>query len=201
MLVGSADETWGDRPIYRSDVRFGFVHVCAPAAGLTLTSGQPTAPLNEAALTLPLQRPALPVAVDTNSLGDFPAPAIAAAAWQRSYRQILFVMDAALVLVATFAAARVRFGAQLPTVRGLSYVALSGAIAAVWFVSLGGVRAYEHRYLGSGTEEYKRVGSASIRLLAMVATLAYIFQLQVARGYVAVALPLGTVLLLIGRYA
>jgi exopolysaccharide biosynthesis polyprenyl glycosylphosphotransferase len=150
-------------------------------------------------LTLPLQRTPLSI------LGaQTPAPAepasVETAAWQRRYRHTLLILDAVLILVATFAAARVRFGSQLPTVHGYSYIALSGAIAIVWLVSLGGVRAYEHRYLGSGSEEYKRVGSASVRLLAMVATLAYLLQVQVARGYVAVALPLGTVLLLIGRY-
>ena len=36
---------------------------------------------------------------------------------------------------------------------------------------------------------------------ASAAVVCYIFQIQLARGYVAIALPLGTLLLLLGRYA
>jgi exopolysaccharide biosynthesis polyprenyl glycosylphosphotransferase len=82
----------------------------------------------------------------------------------------------------------------------LSYTALSILLVPVWMGSLLLARAYEVRFLGSGADEFKRVSSASLRLMAVVAIVAYTFKIDLARGYVAIALPVGTLLLLLGRY-
>jgi exopolysaccharide biosynthesis polyprenyl glycosylphosphotransferase len=65
---------------------------------------------------------------------------------------------------------------------------------------IGMSRCYEARFVGSGTDEYKRIGNASIRVVAVVALVCYAFKLDVARGFVAVVLPVGLALLLVGRY-
>ncbi len=129
-------------------------------------------------------------------------PLVGTADWQLQYRRILVSIDTFIVLVSTLIAFRARFGANDGSaIHGLSYLAVSLLVVPVWLLMLVVGRAYEMRYLGTGAEEFKRVGAASFRLGASAAVICYIFQIQLARGYVAIALPLGTLLLLLGRYA
>lgn len=121
--------------------------------------------------------------------------------WQRRYCRLLVVVDVVVILISTATADGVRFGTADAALHGLSYALVSVVLVAVWLAMLAMSRAYEPRYLGTGADEFKRVGAASLRLMAAVAVVAYVFKLQLARGYVAVALPLGTGLLLLGRYA
>jgi len=58
----------------------------------------------------------------------------------------------------------------------------------------------DSRVLGTGSEEYKNVATASLHLFAFVALGAYIFQVDVARGYILIALPLGVFALLLWRW-
>jgi exopolysaccharide biosynthesis polyprenyl glycosylphosphotransferase len=62
-------------------------------------------------------------------------------------------------------------------------------------------RAYEQRFLWVGPEEYRRVFSAATLQLAVIGTVSWAFKLEVARGFVVVALPLATALTLVQRYA
>ncbi|HAS08096.1 MAG TPA: polyprenyl glycosylphosphotransferase, partial [Actinobacteria bacterium] len=62
-------------------------------------------------------------------------------------------------------------------------------------------RVYEPRMLGIGTEEFRRLTSATFRTFGAVAIVSYLLKLEVARGFVAVALPLGFILLVIVRFA
>jgi exopolysaccharide biosynthesis polyprenyl glycosylphosphotransferase len=52
-----------------------------------------------------------------------------------------------------------------------------------------------------GPEEFRRVFSAAVMLLATIGTVSWGLDLDVARGYVVVALPLATLLTLLTRYA
>jgi exopolysaccharide biosynthesis polyprenyl glycosylphosphotransferase len=60
--------------------------------------------------------------------------------------------------------------------------------------------AYDRRLLGHGPEEYKVVATASFRLFALVAIASYVLRLDVARGYVAMAMPAGMIGLLVARW-
>lgn len=120
--------------------------------------------------------------------------------WQRHYLRLLVLVDFAIILGSMLLALHVRFGTVGDNIHGVSYAMLSILLVPVWLASLFVARAYETRFLGTGADEFKRVGSASLRLMAVVAVVAYTFKLDIARGYVAVALPVGTVLLLLGRY-
>jgi hypothetical protein len=53
-------------------------------------------------------------------------------------------------------------------------------------------RTYEERFLWDGPEEFRRVFLAAALLLATVGTVSWAVQLEVARGFVVVALPLAT---------
>jgi exopolysaccharide biosynthesis polyprenyl glycosylphosphotransferase len=120
--------------------------------------------------------------------------------WQRAYLRRIIGLDLLIILGSTLLALRLRFGNEEPRIHGLSYALLSVLLVPVWFGALLVARAYEMRFMGTGADEFKRVSSASLRLMAVLAVVAYTFQLNLARGYVAVALPVGTLVLLVGRY-
>jgi FlaA1/EpsC-like NDP-sugar epimerase len=63
------------------------------------------------------------------------------------------------------------------------------------------VRAYELRFLGTGSEEFRRVFDAGVRLLALTAVISFAAQLEPARIYVLIALPTTVILTLLLRYA
>ena len=122
-------------------------------------------------------------------------------AWETGYATLLIVVDALAVTIAAFIALRTRFGASpAAAVNGLSYQWVTAAFAPAWVLLMATGRAYESRFLGGGSEEYKRVFNAAIRFTAVVATFAYATKIELARGYVAVALPLATFLTLAFRH-
>ena len=121
--------------------------------------------------------------------------------WAATYAAGLVVLDALMVTIAAMTAVLVRFGGEEAALRGTRYVVIAACLAPVWVVTMALGRAYESRYLGIGSEEFKRVFNSAIRLTAAVATVAYAAQIELARGFVAVALPLGTTLTVVARYA
>src|SRR5262249_29472937 len=82
----------------------------------------------------------------------------------------------------------------------LGYLWYSAALPMCWVVAVGLARAYEGRFLGTGTEEFQRGFRAFVGLTAAVAFASYATKAEGARGYVVVALPLAAGLSLVGRY-
>jgi exopolysaccharide biosynthesis polyprenyl glycosylphosphotransferase len=129
-----------------------------------------------------------------------PLPVAREVGWLTAYARSLMLIDFGAVLLAAALALWVRFGGVDERVGGVPYYAVVVVITVLWMLVLGMSRCYEPRFLGSGPEEYRRVFNASIRLTAVVAFLAYSLKLDIARGFVAIALPVGAVLLLLGRW-
>lgn len=117
--------------------------------------------------------------------------------WQRRLAWGLVGMDLLLVSLGGLAALVLRFG-DSPT---SSYLVLALVFPLGFIAMIAAARGYEGRYIGSGSEEYRRVADGAIRYLAVTAILAYAVQYELARGYVVIAFPLATVLVLCGRYA
>jgi exopolysaccharide biosynthesis polyprenyl glycosylphosphotransferase len=72
-------------------------------------------------------------------------------------------------------------------------------LPVLWLGAMLVARAYEQRFLWIGAEEFRRVFFAAALLLATLGTLSWAFRLEVARGFVVVALPLATALTLAHR--
>jgi exopolysaccharide biosynthesis polyprenyl glycosylphosphotransferase len=123
--------------------------------------------------------------------------------WTRAYARRLAVNDAVAIVISVATAQLVRFGADPPTlpseVAMYSYTAVSAVLILAWFSALILFRGREPRVLGTGVEEYRRVARASAALFGTVAVASYLLKLEVARGYVAVALPIGLMSLLVTR--
>ena len=99
-----------------------------------------------------------------------------------------------------------RFGTTNPSVSGgtvgleIDYVPLSVGLAAVWWLLVRAFDGYREGLLGCGTEEYRRIAQATFTLFGSLAILSYLFQLDIARGYFLITLPLGLFSLLLWRW-
>lgn len=122
--------------------------------------------------------------------------------WRR-YRLVIALLDGAAMVLAANIAAAVRFAGYGPgsaPAASVPYDQVGLLLAVVWLGILGVGGAYDRRHLGSGSEEYRRVLSSAARLLSIVAILAFVLDLNIARVYVALTIPLGAALTLVDRY-
>lgn len=138
------------------------------------------------------------------AMGSTPRGLVLGRPWERGLPLLVLLTDVAAVLGATFLSAELRFGGArittLPGVDVVDYGMISIVLSAAWVATLGIHGSRDIRILGVGAEEYKRVMQGTLYLFGTVAILAFVIGAEVARGYVGLALPLGLVLLLLGRF-
>lgn len=121
--------------------------------------------------------------------------------WTRSYVRGLLGIDVSAAAVAGLLAVEVRFGGAVTTQLTFPYLLSSLALPLLWWAAVALAGGYARRFIGVGTEEYRRVLGAGVALVAAVAVAAYATKTDVARGYVLIALPSMTVMCLLMRYA
>jgi exopolysaccharide biosynthesis polyprenyl glycosylphosphotransferase len=124
--------------------------------------------------------------------------------WHRSYAAVLLILDYGAVVLADLTAttqlARATSGF---THRAALFHALVYALLPVaWLIVLWGNGGYDRRYLGIGTDEFKRVSRASLVIAAIVSFIAFATQQggNLSRLSVAVALIGAAVYISILRY-
>ncbi|MET0416739.1 MAG: sugar transferase [Actinoplanes sp.] len=117
--------------------------------------------------------------------------------WEARYVKMLLVVDFAATLAATLAAFAIRFQGAPYAQR---YLLLSALIPLVWLAVLAMSHAYERRLLFVGTDEYQRVVRAGVRLTVGMALASYVFNADLARGYLLMVLVGTTALSLLGRF-
>ena len=127
------------------------------------------------------------------------------AGWQSTYARWLALTDLIAIVAAVGIAQWIRFGSApsggaLPLLRNITYLEVSAAIALGWMAALTINGARSTRVIGSGVEEYRRVWWATISVFGTVAIISMLFKLELARGYLMVALPLGVLGLLVSRW-
>ncbi|MGY2002840.1 sugar transferase [Blastococcus sp. SYSU DS1024] len=128
------------------------------------------------------------------------AGTVARRAWRGPYVRRLVVWDALCATAAAGSGLLARF--HPPDVGATSAsLAIAVALPGVWLLAMVIARSYESRYLWEGPEEFRRVFFAAALLLALVGTVSWGLKLEVARGFVVVALPLATALTLAHRQA
>ena len=117
--------------------------------------------------------------------------------WQNSYVANAVAADAIVAGLAAIVALSSRTGEGTPPPM---YLIGSALFPLLWVTIVAANRAYERRFLGVGTEEFRRVLHAGVALLAVVALASYATDAEIARGYVVIAIPLVTVLDLLARW-
>jgi FlaA1/EpsC-like NDP-sugar epimerase len=100
-------------------------------------------------------------------------------------------------VVGVFMAAQVRFGSNVTPM----YLGLSLVLPVLWIAALWLAGAYDVRFIGTGSDEYRRVLNAGVSLTAAVAIFSYAINLELSRAYVVIALPGITLFDLVARLA
>lgn len=120
----------------------------------------------------------------------------------RRYAMALGWTDFIAITAVVFVAQSVRFGfdTEPSGSAGLPVTAISICLIVAWMVALRVYQTLDRRVIGSGSVEYSRVVSASLSVFGVLAILALALQLDVSRGFFAMALPVGTVALLVSRW-
>jgi exopolysaccharide biosynthesis polyprenyl glycosylphosphotransferase len=112
----------------------------------------------------------------------------------------LVAFDATAIVVALCVGYLARFGvAHDLSVGGIPYLLAGMLVGAGWLGSLAGSGAYRVRFLGAGVEEYKRLTNGTFRAWSVTAIVCYAAKIDLARGFVLVAIPTGFALLVCGR--
>jgi exopolysaccharide biosynthesis polyprenyl glycosylphosphotransferase len=110
--------------------------------------------------------------------------------WHRGYAAVLLVLDYAAVVLADLTATtqldQANSGFQHNA--GLFHAMVYVLLPVAWLIVLWGNGAYDRRFLGIGTDEFKRVARASLMVAAVVSFTAFSLKAQVSRLSVAVAL-------------
>ncbi len=121
--------------------------------------------------------------------------------WHRPYTVALVVIDFVAAAVASytsvvgFAQADAGFQRSPEVFDLVAYILLPLA----WLLLLWGHGAYDRRYLGMGTDEFKRVFRAGLTLTAVVSFIVFSTQFSPSRLSVGSALVLGLVYVMAGR--
>ncbi|WP_446664550.1 sugar transferase [Flexivirga sp. B27] len=113
------------------------------------------------------------------------------------------LLDVVVILLAIVLAAILRFGDTVDrTVAGagtVDYVYFSVVLGICWIAGLHIAQCYHHELFGLGSEEYRRVARATFGVFGAIAIAALLFRVDIARGYLAIAFPLGLAALLLER--
>lgn len=121
---------------------------------------------------------------------------VAGPSWQRRMVHRLVALDVLAASVAVVAALLIRFGDAVDA----TYLTITLLYPVLWVGACALTRSYEKRYLGTGSEEYRRVFDAGIRVLAVAALASFALRLELARTFVLLTIPLSVVLSLLLRY-
>jgi exopolysaccharide biosynthesis polyprenyl glycosylphosphotransferase len=120
------------------------------------------------------------------------------AAWTRAYLWRAAVGDVTCAVVAGVLAVQARFVGQGS--QPAEYLVFSFVLPVLWAAAVGLAGGYDSRFIGVGSDEFRRILNAAVSLTAGVAILSYALKLNIARGYVALAMPSTAIADLFMRY-
>lgn len=124
--------------------------------------------------------------------------------WYQAYRRALLVTDVVAMTLAVVISGLARQHGVIidpdPSAGTAPYLALGALVVVGWAAMLSYTRSRDIRVLGSGPAEYQRVFGGTWRFFAAVAVAAFVLRYEPARGYIAIAAPVGLGGLLLSRY-
>lgn len=155
-------------------------------------SGSITAPAGASTQATSTMRPAAPPFND----------------WRRRFQRRLIVSDFLVLTWAVFGAQIAWFGfgnAQVAMrddvrITDFSYWAFSVLLIVLWMGALSWSDSRSYRVIGIGTSEYVRIAVSSFRLFGVIAIVAFLTRIDVARGFLLLSLPVGVAVLLWTRW-
>jgi exopolysaccharide biosynthesis polyprenyl glycosylphosphotransferase len=186
----------GDGLVERDDISAGDSLTSPRPGSERCTAGPRTA--EAAAITL-LATP------DSDALAALlRIPGALRARWQQRYGTWLAASDVIVVGGVVAVAHILRFGnvtrASLWAGReSVAYSAVSVLIVLAWALVLAIYHTRAQQVIGAGPEEFRRVWTATLWVFGVIAVISTLFKLDIARGYLAIAFPLGLFALSVNR--
>jgi exopolysaccharide biosynthesis polyprenyl glycosylphosphotransferase len=118
--------------------------------------------------------------------------------WTSAYRRRTTAADCASALAAGVLASGFRFASagHVPA----TYLVCTGLLPVLWWASVALAGGYDPRFVGLGSDEFRRILNAAVTLTAAMVVVSYAAKLDLARGYMAIALPSAAILDLAARF-
>ena len=107
-----------------------------------------------------------------------------AGTWTRGYLRRAAAADFAVAVVSAAAAVPIRFGLH-PAVK---YVVISALLPAVWVLMLSVFGAYDSRFVGNGSDEFRKVLNTGWSLAAGLALASYAVNNELSRAYLLISM-------------
>ena len=128
--------------------------------------------------------------------------------WPQRYAWRLLVTDTLVLIWVIFGVQIAWFGFSSANLAvgeasgqlAISYTAISLVILAAWSIILAVYGTRGLRAIGTGSQEYRLIADATLRLFELVAIVPFLFQVDLARGYILIAFPVGLVVLMFTRW-
>lgn len=124
--------------------------------------------------------------------------------WVLGYLRTVAWGDFAIVVASIALAQLVRFGSGDPLEAngesGIPAAFVSVVLAVAWLAALRVFHTLDRRVIGSGPDEYSRVVTACLSVFGVLAMVDLLFRLNIARGFLLIALPVGTLSLVAARW-
>ncbi|MGD8168346.1 sugar transferase [Herbiconiux sp. P16] len=144
----------------------------------------------------------------TTSSRSARSAAPAQAPWSDVYARRLFFTDLIVLVWVVFGVQIAWFGFSSAALDvgdnssqlAISYTAISVVILAAWLIVLSVYGTRGRRVVGTGTQEYRLIADATLRLFGLVAIVAFLLQVDLARGYILIAFPIGLGVLMFTRW-
>jgi exopolysaccharide biosynthesis polyprenyl glycosylphosphotransferase len=118
--------------------------------------------------------------------------------WQVAYVRTTVCVDMLCMLATASLAVNVRF--LRPDYRPQTYLAITFLLPVLWVITLRLCGCYDARFIGVGSDEFRKIFKAGVCLTAALAVASYAAKFNLAREYVGIALPTATALDLCARY-
>lgn len=118
-------------------------------------------------------------------------------AWTRIYVRQIAIADFAVAVVAATVAVGLRFGGNVSR----EYLAFSLALPLLWLIAVRITGGYERKFLGTGSDEFRKVINAGVSLTAALALSSYAVNSELSRLYLVISMPVVVGLDLIARFA
>jgi exopolysaccharide biosynthesis polyprenyl glycosylphosphotransferase len=106
------------------------------------------------------------------------------------------IADFGCSIAGAFLALELRFGKDVTA----GYATLSLALPVCWMIALSLAGGYDVRFVGAGSDEFRRVLNAGVGLTATTAICSYATNIELSRGYLVIAVPSVTLFDMMTRF-
>ena len=118
------------------------------------------------------------------------------ATWRRTYVRNVALIDLGAAIVGTVMAAGLRFGSHVTD----RYPVLTAVLPPLWLITVRIVGGYEMRFLGTGSDEFRRVLNASAALTSALILVSYSANTELSRSCLAISMPAVVTLDMLARF-